>query len=105
MPSTISPLNDYILIRRQKAETTSKGGIFLPGGEDLPTICFGEVLAVGPGKYRKNSSERIPPTLEPGNVVLFRGIISTITEVGTDHDGEGLLLLHEEDIEGLVVEP
>jgi len=100
----IKPMNDFILIKRQKSEMTTKGGLIIPDNNQVKSR-FGEVLAVGPGKYQENSSERIPPTLKPGDVVLFRGVTSVIGEVGKDDDGEGLLMLHEEDIEAIVDEP
>ena len=49
----IRPLHDRVVVRRQDEETTSAGGIVLPGtATEKPSQ--GEVLAVGPGKTSDN---------------------------------------------------
>ena len=45
----IRPLHDRVVVRRLEEETTSSGGIVLPGtAANKPSQ--GEVLAVGPGR-------------------------------------------------------
>ena len=45
----IRPLQDRVVVKRQDEETTSSGGIVLPGSAtEKPQQ--GEVVAVGPGK-------------------------------------------------------
>jgi len=101
---TIRPLNDFVLLRRQKSESTTKGGLFIPDDRQIKSL-FGEVLAVGPGKYKKNSSERVPMALKPGDVVMLRGVTSVVGEIGDDDEGNDMLMIREEDIDGIVDEP
>ena len=44
----IRPLQDRVVVRRMEEETTSAGGIVLPGSA-TEKPAQGEVLAVGPG--------------------------------------------------------
>jgi len=57
----IRPLQDRVVVKRQDEETTSSGGIVLPGSAtEKPQQ--GEVVAVGPGKKNRRweSSSRGP---------------------------------------------
>jgi len=48
----IRPLQDRVVVKRQDEETTSSGGIVLPGSAtEKPQQ--GEVVAVGPGKKNR----------------------------------------------------
>jgi len=50
----IRPLQDRVVVRRTEEETTSAGGIVLPGSA-TEKPAQGEVVAVGPGKYSSNT--------------------------------------------------
>ena len=53
----IRPLQDRVVVKRQDEETTSSGGIVLPGSAtEKPQQ--GEVVAVGPGKKQKMGKPR-----------------------------------------------
>jgi len=96
---TIRPLRDYILLRRTKADNTSAGGLFIPDNAKRKSG-WGEVLAVGPGLPLKDSAGHRPidPALKPGAVVRFRDIAGF--EIDLD-DEEGLVMIHEDDLEGV----
>ena len=99
---TIKPLNDHILVRRTEAENTSKGGIIIPENAKRKS-CWGGVLAIGPGRYLKNSGDRRPidPSLRPGAVLRFRGVCGQ--EIDFENE-VGLVMLREDEVEGVRVE-
>ena len=49
MTIKLRPLHNRVLVKRQEEETTSKGGIVLPGSATEKPM-QGEVVAVGAGK-------------------------------------------------------
>jgi len=89
---SVRPLNDRVVVRRTNAETTTRGGIVLPGGAaEKPN--HGEVVAVGPGAVLENGKTR-PLAVAVGDRVLFGKYSSNEIEI----DGEKLLILKESDI-------
>ena len=67
---TVRPLSDRILIKIDRPENTSRGGILIPEkAKERPTK--GTVLATGPGKLNTETGERTPLLVKPGNRVLF----------------------------------
>lgn len=94
--STIKPLNDRILVRRTEAESISEGGLLIPDTAKKKS-CWGEVLAVGPGRYLKKAQGRRPmhPAIKPGAVVRFRGMHGQELDFGGE---KGLVMLREGEI-------
>jgi chaperonin GroES len=64
------PLNDRVVVEKKPLAKQSKGGIFLPNGDDSEGLATGKVIAVGPGRYTMYGN-RIPPSVQAGDVVLF----------------------------------
>ena len=92
----VRPLHDRVLVRRMEEETTTAGGIVLPGSAaEKPNQ--GEVLAVGNGKILENGSVR-PMDVKVGDKVLFGQYGGTAVKV----NGEELLMMREEDIQAVV---
>ncbi|HEC20149.1 MAG TPA: co-chaperone GroES [Gammaproteobacteria bacterium] len=92
----IRPLHDRVLVRRMEEETTTAGGIVLPGSAaEKPNT--GEVLAVGNGKILEDGSVR-PMDVKVGDKVLFGQYGGTPVKV----DGEELLMMREEDIQAVI---
>lgn len=92
----VRPLHDRVLVRRMEEETTSAGGIVLPGSAaEKPNT--GEVLAVGNGKILENGDVR-PMDVKVGDKVLFGQYGGTSVKV----DGEELLMMREEDIQAVI---
>jgi chaperonin GroES len=92
----IRPLHDRVLVRRMEEETTTAGGIVLPGSAtEKPNQ--GEVLAVGKGRILENGDVR-PMDVKAGDKVLFGQYAGTAVKV----DGEELLMMREEDIMGVI---
>jgi len=83
-------------VRRMEEETTSAGGIVLPGSA-TEKPAQGEVLAVGPGK-RLDSGDTQPVDVNVGDTVVFGKYSSNTVKV----DDEELLILNESEIFGVI---
>jgi len=92
----IRPLHDRVIVRRVEEETTTAGGIVLPGSAaEKPSE--GEVLAVGNGKLLENGDIR-PLDVKVGDRVLFGKYSGTEVKV----DGEEVIVMREDDIMGIL---
>lgn len=92
--NTLKPLRDQILIEPSEAADTTEGGLYIPE-KAKPKPTTGKVVAVGPGRLNDKGG-RHPMEVEPGDVVMFN------KHAGTDVDG--LTLLRESDVLGVLVE-
>lgn len=92
----IRPLQDRVVVRRMEEETTSAGGIVLPGSA-TEKPAQGEVLAVGPGK-RQDGGALQPVDLKVGDTVVFGKYASNTVKI----DDEELLILNESEIFGVI---
>ncbi|MDQ7090455.1 MAG: co-chaperone GroES [Methylococcales bacterium] len=93
----IRPLHDRVIVKRVEEETTSAGGIVLPGSAtEKPSE--GEVLAVGNGKQLDNGDVRALE-VKVGDKVLFGKYSGNEVKV----DGDELIVMREEDIMGILV--
>jgi len=91
----IRPLHDRVVIRRMEEETTSAGGIVLPGSAaEKPTQ--GEVVAVGNGQVTDNGVRALD--VKVGDSVMFGQYAGTEITV----DGESLLIMSENDIVAVI---
>lgn len=94
----IKPLNNRVLVKRSKAQT-SKGGIILPDtAQEKPKE--GEVIAVGPG-LRDEEGKLHPLAVKVGDRVLFSSYSGT--EIKNRDSEDEFLILAEEDILGVLV--
>jgi chaperonin GroES len=92
----IRHLQDRVVVKRQDEETTSSGGIVLPGSAtEKPQQ--GEVVAVGPGK-KTEDGKVVPVDLKVGDQVIFGQYGGNTVKV----DGDELLILNESEIFGVV---
>ncbi|MBY0230736.1 MAG: co-chaperone GroES [Gemmataceae bacterium] len=93
----IKPLGDRVVVKRQEAEETTKGGILLPDtAKNKPQR--GKVLAVGPGKLGKNG-KFTALDVKVGDTVLFTSWAGD--EVKTPARDE-VLLMRADDIMAVV---
>ncbi len=92
----IRPLHDRVIVKRVEEETTSAGGIVLPGSAaEKPSE--GTVLAVGNGKVLDNGEVRALD-VNVGDRVLFGKYSGNEVKV----DGDDLIVMREEDIMGVL---
>lgn len=92
----IRPLHDRVLIRRMEQETTSAGGIVLPGSAaEKPSR--GEVVAVGKGKILENGEIR-PLDVKAGDKVLFGKYSGSEVKV----NDEELIVMREDEIMAVI---
>jgi chaperonin GroES len=92
----IRPLHDRVIVKRVEEETTTPGGIVLPGSAaEKPSQ--GKVLAVGSGKLLENGTVR-PLEVKVGDKVLFGKYSGNEVKV----DGEDLIVMREDDIMGIL---
>ncbi len=93
----IRPLHDRVVVRRQEEESTSAGGIVLPGSaKEKPNQ--GEVVAVGNGRVLDNGEVR-PVDVKVGDTVVFGKYAGSDT---IEVNGEELVILSESDIKAIV---
>jgi chaperonin GroES len=92
----LRPLQDRVVVKRKDEETTSAGGIVLPGSAtEKPQQ--GEVVAVGPGK-KTNDGNIVPVDLKVGDHVVFGQYGGNTVKI----DGDEFLILNENEIFGVV---
>ncbi len=92
----IRPLHDRVIVKRVEEETTTPGGIVLPGSAaEKPSQ--GVVLAIGTGKPLDNGSVRAMQ-VNVGDKVLFGKYAGNEVKI----DGEEIIVMREEDIMGVL---
>ncbi len=92
----IRPLHDRVVVKRVEEETTSPGGIVLPGtAAEKPQR--GEVIAVGNGKITDSGDLR-PLDVKVGDAVLFGKYSGSEVKLGDDE----LLVMREDDIMAVI---
>ena len=88
----IRPLHDRVIVKRLEEETTTAGGIVLPGSAaEKPSQ--GMVLAIGSGKQLDNGQVRALD-VKVGDKVLFGKYAGNEVKV----DGEEVIVMREDDI-------
>src|SRR6202021_2053974 len=92
------PLHDRVVVKRIDAEEKTKGGIIIPdSAKEKPQE--GQVVAVGPGG-RDEAGKLIPIDIKSGDRVLFGKWSGTEIKL----DGEGLLIMKEGTIMGVLTD-
>lgn len=90
------PLLDRVVIRRVEEEKRTAGGLIIPDtAKEKPSQ--GIVIAVGPGG-RDEEGRPVTMTLKEGDRVLFGKWSGTEIKL----DGEGLLIMREADVLGII---
>ena len=92
----IRPLNDRVLVIREKEEQKSAGGIIIPDtAKEKPQR--GKIVAAGPGKMGEDG-KRIPLEVKTGDRVLFAKYAGTDIKL----DGVEHVFMKEDDILSIV---
>jgi chaperonin GroES len=91
MTDKLMPLHDRVIIRPDKAEEKTAGGIIIPDtAKEKPQR--GVVVAAGLGKKDE------PVSVQPGNTVLYGKYAGTEIKL----NGEDLLIVRESDILAII---
>ena len=94
--TTVTPLDDRVLIRPNQAEEKTASGIFIPeAAKEKPMI--GKVVAVGPGKVN-DDGKRTALTVKKGATVLFGKYSGTEVDI----DGEEHTIVRENELLGII---
>jgi len=92
----IRPLHDRVVVKRVEEETTTPGGIVLPGtAAEKPQR--GEIVAVGNGKVTDKGEIR-PLDVKVGDSILFGKYSGNEVKLGDDE----LLVMREDDIMAVI---
>jgi len=92
----IRPLSDRIVVEPKEVETTTPGGIVLPGSADKEKPMEGVVLAIGTGKFVEGKLQ--PLQVKVGDKILFGKYSGTNIKL----DNKELLVMREEDVMGVL---
>lgn len=97
MSVNIKPLEDRIVVKALEAEQTTASGLVIPDtAKEKPQE--GEVVAVGPGRFAENGSDRIPLDIAVGDKVIYSKYGGTEVKFG----GEEFLILVARDVLAIV---
>ncbi len=91
----IRPLQDQVVIQRNKPSETSIGGIIIPSSAQEKLV-EGIIVAVGTGVYLKNGTVR-PLDVKVGDVVLFEKWVKEV-----ELNGEKVIIARESELLGVV---
>jgi chaperonin GroES len=95
MGTKIRPLHDRVIVKRLQEEEKTAGGLIIPDtAKEKPQQ--GTVIAVGPGK--QDDGKVIALDVKSGDRILFGKYAGTEIKL----DGEEHLILHEDDILGVI---
>ncbi len=92
---TIKPLGDKVVIKKLKAEETTKSGIILASAaQEKPQVA--EIIAVGPGGVIDGNEVKMEVTV--GQKVIISDYAGTTVKIG----GEEVIIVRQEDILAVV---
>lgn len=92
---TIKPLGDKVVIKKLKAEETTKSGIILASAaQEKPQVA--EIIAVGPGGVIEGNEVKMEVSV--GQKVIIRDYAGTTVKL----DGEEVIIVRQEDILAIV---
>ena len=94
--TTITPLDDRVLVLPDTAETKTASGLYLPeGAKEKPQT--GKIVAVGPGKLT-DTGERGKLSVKKGDTVILNKWGGTEIK----HEGDDLIMLSEDEVLAVV---
>jgi chaperonin GroES len=88
----VRPLADRILVKREDASETVRGGIIIPDtAKEKPQE--GKVIAAGPGRVDEDG-KRVPLEVKVGDRILMGKYSGTEVKI----DGEEHIIMREDDV-------
>ena len=97
MEGQFKPLGDRVLIKPNKIEKITKGGIIIADSIQVNQKVYGEVISIGTGIFSQ-SGERIPMTVKVGDKVLYGKYSGSELAL----EGKDYLIMRESDILAIV---
>jgi chaperonin GroES len=95
----LRPLADRLVVEPLEQEERTTSGLYIPEtAKEKPQQ--GKVLAVGPGAFKEDSSDRIPLDVKKGDKVLFAKYAGSDIKL----DGKEIKILRESDILAIIEE-
>lgn len=98
----IRPLSDCLVLKRIRESQYSNGGIFLGDHEEtdmtLKPVIYGEVIAVGPGKYNEDNERKSMWGIQVGDKLAF----SPNGNHDFNIDGEDVVMIRRNSVIGLI---
>ena len=92
----IRPLADRILVKREEASETVRGGIIIPDtAKEKPQE--GRVVSAGPGKV-DDDGKRVPLEVKKGDLILMGKYAGTEVKI----DGVEHLIMREDDVLAII---
>ncbi|HBL18659.1 MAG TPA: co-chaperone GroES [Elusimicrobia bacterium] len=92
----IQPLGDRVLVQPIEQKEVKKGGIIIPDtAKEKPQE--GKIIAAGKGKLT-DEGKVIPMDVKPGDRILYGKYSGSEIKL----DGEDYLIMHQEDILGIL---
>ena len=92
----VRPLADRILVKREEASETVRGGIIIPDtAKEKPQE--GKVVAVGPGRIDEDG-KRIPLEVKKGDRILMGKYSGTEVKI----DGDEHIIMREDDVLAII---
>ena len=95
--TTIRPLFDRVLVKRNDEPAQTSGGLFLPETANKEKPAEGTILAVGNGRISDDGTVT-PLIVKTGQIIVFGKYAGTEIKI----DGEDRLILREDDILGVI---
>jgi chaperonin GroES len=95
--TTIRPLFDRVLVKRNDEPSKTSGGLFLPDTANKEKPAEGTILAIGNGRIGDDGSVT-PLIVKEGDQIIFGKYAGTEIKI----DGEERLILREDDILGVI---
>lgn len=95
------PLNEWLVVEKDAPVDRSKGGIMLPDNDPKKRSQTGRVVAVGPGRWFKDTNARVPLGVTVGDRVLFLQYGGTMVAEGgapVEYGGKSYLFLRDTDL-------
>ena len=94
--TSITPLDDRVVIKPQEAETKTASGIYLPeGAKEKPQQ--GTIVAAGPGKLTDEGG-RVALSVKKGDKVLYGKYAGTEIDI----DGQEHMIMRESELLGVL---
>jgi chaperonin GroES len=95
--TTIRPLFDRVLIKRNDEPSKTSSGLFLPETANKEKPAEGTILAIGTGRVGDDGTIT-PLIVKEGDSIIFGKYAGTEIKI----DGEERLILREDDILGVI---